>query len=97
VLVFVFTRHWEGGRTVEPKSPWRALGSLGTVGLTFVVATALGALVGYYLDRFFGTSPWLFLLCLLFGIAAGFREFFRVIAALDREGKDDGPSTPQDR
>jgi len=79
---------------VEPKSPWRALGSLGTVGLTFVVATVLGALVGYYLDRLFGTSPWLFLLCLLFGIAAGFREFFRVIAALDREEKDDGPSTP---
>jgi len=75
---------------MEPSSPWRALGSLGTVGLTFVVATALGALVGYYLDRSFGTSPWLFFLCLLLGIAAGFREFFRVIAALNRERDDDG-------
>lgn len=79
---------------MEPRSPWRALGVLGTVGLTFVVATALGALVGYYLDRFFGTSPWLFFLCLLFGIAAGFREFVRVITALNREGNDDDGSPP---
>ena len=57
----------------EP-SPWRSLGSSATVGLTFVVATAGATIVGYYADRWLGTSPWLTLVGLVMGIAAGFRE-----------------------
>jgi ATP synthase protein I len=32
--------------------------------------------MGYYLDRWLGTGPWLTLLFLGFGIVAGFRNIF---------------------
>ncbi|MBI4609822.1 MAG: AtpZ/AtpI family protein [Candidatus Rokubacteria bacterium] len=72
---------------VEP-SPWRALGVLASAGITFVVATAGGALLGYFLDRWLGISPWLTLIGLGVGIAAGFRELFRTIKAAERQGRD---------
>ena len=41
-----------------------------------VAATVIGFYAGYALDRFFGTSPWLMLVFLLLGIAAGFKNLF---------------------
>jgi ATP synthase protein I len=73
----------------EP-SPWRALGGLASAGITFVVATAGGTILGYYLDRWLGCSPWLTLIGLGLGIVAGFRELFRSIKAAEREGQN-GP------
>lgn len=73
----------------EP-SPWRALGVLASSGITFVVATAGGALLGYFLDRWLQSSPWLTLVGLGLGIAAGFREFVRAIKAVERQERD-GP------
>jgi len=54
----------------------RMLGVLSTVGLTLVFATVIGLFVGLKLDAWFGTSPWLTALFLLFGIIAGFRNIF---------------------
>ena len=39
-----------------------------TLGMEFAVAELLGGAVGLYLDKRWGTAPWLFLL----GVAAGF-------------------------
>lgn len=61
-------------------------GVLSSVGITFVVSTALGLGMGIYLDRWLGTSPWLTLLCLLFGIAAGFVNLFRAVSSSGRNG-----------
>jgi len=74
---------------MEP-SPWRTLGVLASSGITFVVATAGGALLGYYLDRWLGTSPWLTLIGLGFGITVGFRELFRSIKAAEKQERN-GP------
>ena len=73
----------------EP-SPWRALGGLASTGIAFVVATAGGAILGYFLDRWLGSSPWLTLIGLGLGIVAGFRELFRSIKAAERE-EQNGP------
>jgi ATP synthase protein I len=72
------------------QNAWRALGELSAVGLALVLATVIGLAGGYYLDRWLGTSPWLTLIGLLFGIAAGFVNLFRSVR---RAGKriDDGP------
>ncbi|MDZ7698886.1 MAG: AtpZ/AtpI family protein [Deltaproteobacteria bacterium] len=32
--------------------------------------------MGYYLDKKLGTQPWLFFVCLGFGIAAAFRNLY---------------------
>jgi ATP synthase protein I len=57
---------------------------LSTIGVALVAATAIGLAIGYGLDRLFGTSPWLTLTFLLFGIAAGFLNLFRDVGLIDK-------------
>lgn len=54
----------------------KSLGFLSSVGISMVTATLIGLAMGYYLDKWLGTSPWLTLIFLLFGIVAGFRNIF---------------------
>ena len=55
----------------------RTLGALSTVGFSFVLAIVMGAAAGYYLDRWLGTSPWLFFLFFVLGLAAGILNVYR--------------------
>jgi F0F1-type ATP synthase assembly protein I len=55
----------------------KTIGALSTVGLSFVLAIVLGVAGGYYLDRWLGTSPWMFLLGFVLGIAAGVLNVYR--------------------
>ncbi len=67
---------------------WKALGELSSIGLALVVATIIGLVGGYYADRWLGTSPWLLLVGLVLGIAAGFVNLFRSVTRADRELDD---------
>jgi ATP synthase protein I len=73
---------------VEEPSPWRSLGMLASVGITFVVATAGATIGGYFLDRWLGTPPWLTLIELAVGVAAGFRGFFRSVKNAERRERN---------
>jgi ATP synthase protein I len=57
------------------KKKWAAFS---TVGLMFPTSIAVGLLIGYFLDKIFNTSPYLLIIFLLYGIAAGFVNLFRV-------------------
>jgi ATP synthase protein I len=50
--------------------------TIGTIGLHLVSGIVVGTLIGYYLDKFFNTSPWLTIIFFFFGIAAGFRNMY---------------------
>ena len=65
------------------RGPLRTVGMVG--GLAFVLGglTVLGAWFGNYLDRRWGTGPWLTLAGTLLGMGAG---FFEVVTALRRFG-----------
>jgi len=56
------------------------LGTIGGLGFQFGLTILLGALLGYYLDRRWGTSPWLVLAGTLSGTAAGFYQVVRALA-----------------
>jgi ATP synthase protein I len=56
------------------KKTIKTLGFLSTVGLSMALAVGIGALAGYFLDKKFGTTPWLFFVFLAFGIAAAFKN-----------------------
>ncbi len=58
------------------------------LGVEFVGAVLVGGLLGWFLDRQFGTAPWLMIVLLLLGFAAGVRN------ALKRSKEFDG--TPGD-
>lgn len=52
------------------------LGTLSTIGISVVVAIAIGVYVGLQLDKWLGTAPWFFFIFLFFGIVAGFRNIY---------------------
>lgn len=70
----------------------RSVGVVSTLGITLVVSTLVGLGIGYYLDRWLGTSPWLTLVFLLFGIVSGFVQIFRSLPRLDSLDRDDRQS-----
>jgi len=49
---------------------------IGTIGFHLVSGIVVGVLIGYYLDKFFNTSPWLTIIFFFFGVAAGFRNMY---------------------
>jgi ATP synthase protein I len=55
----------------------RTIGALSTVGISFVLAIAIGAGVGWYLDTLLGTAPWMFFLFFAIGVAAGVLNVYR--------------------
>jgi ATP synthase protein I len=54
-----------------------------TVGLNLVLSTFVGLAIGYGLDKFFNSSPWLTIIFLILGIIAGFRELVRIAKKQD--------------
>ena len=50
--------------------------------ISLFAAVAAGLLLGWLLDRWFGTRPWLLVAGLVLGAAAGFYEFIRVTSKL---------------
>lgn len=55
-----------------------------------VAATLIGLAMGYYLDQWLETSPWLTLIFLTFGIIAGFRNIFILTRReIKRQQKED--------
>ena len=64
---------------------FKSLWGVASIGMTMVAATVIGLGAGYYGDRWLGTSPWLTLVGLLFGIAAGFVNLFRSVKAAERK------------
>ncbi len=62
---------------------------LSTVGLELGLSVLIGLFIGQYLDEWLGTEPWLLLLFLIFGMAAGFRSIFRLLRDLNAQKDDD--------
>ncbi len=84
--------------SVDPKADRRKLirsvGFLSSIGISMVLCTFIGMAMGYYLDKWLGTTPWLTLAFLLFGIVAGFRNIFVLTAQeLRRQERENGENS----
>lgn len=64
---------------------FRELGKYSALGLELAIAVVIGLAVGYYLDKWLGTGPWMTVIWLGIGFAAGVRSLYR---AAVRSGKD---------
>lgn len=53
------------------------------MGLEFVSAVAVGAFIGYWLDRWFDTAPLFLIVLLLTGTVAGIRNLMRLLKPID--------------
>ena len=58
-----------------------------------VAASLIGLFIGYYLDKWLGTSPWMTLIWLVIGIISGFRNIFiltrRAMRQMEEEEEQD--------
>lgn len=71
----------------KPSPAMELLSTAGTIGLQLVSATFIGLALGYFLDKWLGTSPWLLVIFLLLGIVAGFRDVYREARRIQRMDK----------
>ena len=62
--------------------------SMASVGLEMGIAVMLGLFGGMWLDRTIGTWPWLMLVGVCLGMAAGMKGVFRAVREADRMAAD---------
>jgi ATP synthase protein I len=61
---------------------------LASVGLEMGVAVAIGYGIGWWADKRFGTKPWLMLVGVMVGVAAGFKALYDSARKLSQDLKD---------
>ena len=71
----------ESSRGVETEG-MSAFGFAWRVGLELISALVVGVAIGYMLDRWLGTRPWLLILFFILGSAAGLLNVFRMTSGL---------------
>lgn len=59
------------------------------VGLELALSVVIGALIGYGLDLWLGTDPWMFFFWLCCGIFAGFRSLYRTAKKIMKEMEEE--------
>jgi ATP synthase protein I len=83
------------GANARPAGPARPAGlvSVATGGFEFAVAILLGVFAGQWLDRRIGTAPWLVILGVAVGAAAGFYNLYRTLTTVRPQAASRGSRT----
>ena len=86
------------GKLIKDKNVRESIASASVVGLNLVSATFVGLFIGWWLDKWLGTKPWLLLAFLVFGIIAGFRNVLQEVKKIQKadasdQDQDDGDDT----
>ena len=70
------------GRVPSKADGRSGLGFAMRLGVELVAALVIGVAIGYFLDLWLGTKPWLMLLFFVLGSAAGFMGVYRAATGL---------------
>jgi ATP synthase protein I len=71
----------------ETKKYIKLLAQVSTMGLSMVLALVISIAIGFYLDKWFQTSPWFFLIFMVLGIVAGFRNIYVIMKRTEKDLK----------
>jgi len=63
------------------------MGDAMRLAIDLVACVFVGGALGYFLDRWLGTKPWFLIVFLIFGLVAGFRNFYTFAGNLLRPNK----------
>ncbi len=66
------------------KDTLSAIGKASVMGLHMVSGILVGGVIGWLLDSWLGTGPWLFVIFFILGVAAGFLNVWRDMKAIVR-------------
>ena len=78
------------------KETYRTLLNYSALGLEMGFCVVIGLAVGYYLDKYLGTHPYLTFVFMMFGIIAAFRSLYRAYKRLKKED-DEGSFNSRNR
>lgn len=73
----------------EGRKQLRQLGRLSTIGIEIALSIVFGILGGSWLDSKLNTAPYLTVLGMALGVAAGFRSLYRTTRQEQKRLKDD--------
>ncbi len=65
----------------------KMLASYSTIGMMFPASIGVGLAMGYFLDKWLNTSPYLLISFTLYGIAAGFYNLFKITRKKEKKEK----------
>lgn len=68
----------QGQDKYEGKGRFKELVSAGSVGIELVASVLISAFIGYRLDLYFYTKPWLMVVGIFLGALAGFYNLYKV-------------------
>ena len=71
-------RKAEAERTGSDVPPAKGMRQGNRVLTELIAGPAGGALLGWFLDRLFGTAPWILLIAMFLGIVVAFRNIIRI-------------------
>jgi ATP synthase protein I len=72
----------------EDKSKfYRQFARISAIGLEMGLSVAVGLAIGYLLDRYLNTKPWLTIIFLILGVIAGFRSLFSLAREIGKSGR----------
>jgi ATP synthase protein I len=78
----------EGGFVQEETRKYIKLMALvSTMGISMALAIVIAIFIGYYLDKWFKTSPLFFLIFMILGIVAGFRNLYVIMKRTEKDLK----------
>ncbi|MGE5379974.1 MAG: AtpZ/AtpI family protein [Methylocystaceae bacterium] len=73
-----------------PPTVWTGVGRYLSLSTNMVASVILGLAIGYWLDKWLNTSPWLMFLFLLLGVATGLKMTYdEVIGREQKQGERD--------
>ena len=61
------------------------MGNAFKLGTEFVAAVGVGTIIGFILDNWFGTKPWLIIIFFFLGAAAGMLNVFRTAQRMQKK------------
>lgn len=65
----------------------KSLISYSSLGLEMGLCVAIGIAIGYFLDRYFMTSPYLTIIFMIFGIIAAMKTIYQLMKKLEKENE----------
>jgi F0F1-type ATP synthase assembly protein I len=83
----------EAGKARGSRSTGTSPAAFAGVGLELALLILLGLFVGQWIDKRLGTAPWLLILGVFTGAAAGFVNMYRILTTAERRAKSHDDAT----
>lgn len=67
----------------------KSLLNYSSLGLEMGLSVAIGIGIGYFLDSYFKTYPYLTIIFMIFGVVAAMKTIFTLLKKIERENRED--------